>query len=60
MRKTSSLTLGNWKSLYPQIDLDTVGDWFAATWTEEETDELVQSFIETMTLVIEMIPVGMS
>jgi hypothetical protein len=60
MRKASSLILGILKSLYSQADLDTAADGFAATCTEEEVGELVQSFIETATQVIEMIQVGLS
>jgi hypothetical protein len=50
MGNASSLTLGILKSLYPWANLGT----------EEEAGELVWSFIETATQVIEMIPVDMS
>jgi HEPN domain-containing protein len=60
LRKASSLTLGILKSLYPRAELDAVGEGFATSYTEEEADDLVQSFVETMTQVIEMIMVDTS
>jgi hypothetical protein len=52
MRKASSLTLRILKYLYPELDLDVTGKGFAATCTEEEAGELVQTFIEIVTQVI--------
>jgi hypothetical protein len=60
MRKASSLTLGILTSLYPQADLDAVGEGFVASGAEEDVGDLVQSFIETTTQVIEMTPIDMS
>jgi hypothetical protein len=39
--------------------LDATGEGFAASCTEEEASDLVQSFVETATQVIEIIPVDM-
>jgi hypothetical protein len=60
MRKASRLILWILRSLYPRAELDTAGEGFAASCTEEEVSDLGQSFVETMTQVIEMIPVEMS
>jgi hypothetical protein len=60
MRKVSSLALGILKSLYPRADLDAAGEGFSATCSEEEANNLVQSFIETMTQVIETISIDIS
>jgi hypothetical protein len=54
------LTLRILNYLYPQVDLDAMGEGFMATCTEEESGKLVKGFIETTTRVIEMIPVDMS
>jgi hypothetical protein len=59
MRKASSLTLGILKSLYPKAELDAAGKGFAPTCTEDETADLVQSFLETVTRIIEMILIDM-
>jgi hypothetical protein len=59
-RKASGLTLRILNYLYPQADLDAMGEGFMATCTEEESGKLVKGFIETTTRVIEMIPVDMS
>jgi hypothetical protein len=56
MRNASSLTLGTLKSLYPKADLGATGEGFTPTCTEEEANELVRSFLETVTWIIEMIP----
>jgi hypothetical protein len=42
MKQAVSLTLGILKSLYPQADLDAVGEGFAATCTGEEALKLVE------------------
>jgi hypothetical protein len=59
MRKASSLTLIILKSLYPRSDLDAAGEGFAASCSGEEANDLMQSFVETVTWVIEMISVYM-
>jgi hypothetical protein len=60
MRKASSLTPGILMSFYPRANLDAVGEGFAASCAIEEVGDLVQSFIEIATQVIEMIPVSTS
>jgi hypothetical protein len=50
MSKASSLTLRILKSLYPEGNLDTTGEGFAATCSEEEDDDLIQSFVDTVQL----------
>jgi hypothetical protein len=60
MRKASRLTLGILKSLYPKADLDVAGEGFTATCSKDEVADLVQSFMESATRVIEMIPIDMS
>jgi hypothetical protein len=55
MMKASSLTLGTLKSLYPKVDLGVDGKSFAATCIEEEANNLVQGFLETVVQILEMI-----
>jgi hypothetical protein len=50
MRKASSLTLRILKSLYPEGNLDTTGEGFATTCSEEEADDLIQSFVDIVRL----------
>jgi hypothetical protein len=60
MKKASSLALGILKFLYPKAILDATGEGFTVTCSEEEATDLVQNFIETVTWVIEMIPIDVS
>jgi hypothetical protein len=60
MRKASSLTLGILKCLYPWANLDTVGEGFTVTCTEDEANRLVENSIMTTTQIIEMLLVDMS
>jgi hypothetical protein len=60
MRKASSLTIRILKSLYPMLDLGTVDMGFTATCTKDEVTNLVQGFLETVTEIIEIIPINMS
>jgi hypothetical protein len=60
MRIALSLTLGILKSLYPKVDLGAAGEGFAATCSESEVADLVQSLLEMATRVVEMIPIDMS
>jgi hypothetical protein len=60
MREASSLTLRILKSLYPWVDLDAAGEGFTVTCTKEEADKLVEDSAETVTRVIEILPVDMS
>jgi hypothetical protein len=59
IRKSSSLTLSILKSLYPRANLDTVGEGFTVTCTEEEPNNLVEDSTMTATRVIEMLLVDM-
>jgi hypothetical protein len=59
MLRASSLTLRILKSLYPKVDLGVVGEAFATNCTKEEANELVRSFFETVTCIIEMIPLNL-
>jgi hypothetical protein len=49
MRKTSSLTLGILKSLYPQADLDAAGKGFTTTCSKDEANKLVEDSTVTAT-----------
>jgi hypothetical protein len=48
MRKTSSLTLSILKSLYPQADLDAVGEGFATTCTEKRLTHVIEMLLINM------------
>jgi hypothetical protein len=56
MLRASSPTLVILRSLYPRADLEAAGEGFAATCSDEEAKELVKSFLDTVTKIIEMIP----
>jgi hypothetical protein len=60
MRKVVSLSLGVLKSLYPRADMDVVGEGFAATYTEDEANQLVEDSTVMVSRVMEMLPVDMS
>jgi hypothetical protein len=60
MRQLVSLTLGILKSLYPWADLDTVGEGFAVTCSNEETLKLVEDSANTAGQVVDMLGVDMS
>jgi hypothetical protein len=60
MRKVVSLSLGFLKSLYPRADMDVVGEGFAATYTEDEANQLVEDSTVMVSRVMEMLPVDMS
>jgi hypothetical protein len=60
MSKVSNLTLRILKSLYPKVDLGAAGEGFAATCSEDEATDLVQSFLETVIEILEMILIDMS
>jgi hypothetical protein len=60
MRNVSWLTLGILTSMYLKAEIGAVGEGFAATCSEDEAYNLVQSFLETVTRMIEMIPIDMS
>jgi hypothetical protein len=60
MRQSVSLTLGILKSLYPRADLDTVGEGFAATCSDDEALKLVKDFAVTAGHIVDMLGVDMS
>jgi hypothetical protein len=60
MRKVVSLSLGVLKSLYPRADMDVVGEGFAASYTEDEANQLVEDSTVMVSRVMEMLPVDMS
>jgi hypothetical protein len=58
MRNASSMTFGILKYLYPKADLGATSEGFAQTCTEEAANELVRSFLEMVTQIIEMSPLN--
>jgi hypothetical protein len=60
IRQSTSLTLGILKSLYPLADLDTAGEGFMVTCTDEEALKLVKDSIVATRQVIDMLVVDMS
>jgi hypothetical protein len=59
MKQAVRLTLRVLKSLYPRPDLDTVGDGFAVTCTEEEALKLVEDSALMVERIVDMVPVQM-
>jgi hypothetical protein len=55
-----SLTLRILKSLYPRADLDTTGEGFAVTCSDEEALKLVEDSAMTAGHVVDMLGVDMS
>jgi hypothetical protein len=60
MRQSVSLTLGILRSLYPQANLDTMGEGFAVTCSDEEALKLVEDFAVMVGQVVGMLGVDMS
>jgi hypothetical protein len=60
MRQLASLTLKILKSLYPQADLDAVGEGFTMTCSDEEALKLVEDSAVMVRQVVDMIGVDMS
>jgi hypothetical protein len=60
MRLLASLTLKILKSLYPQADLDVVGEGFTMTCSDEEALKLVEDSAVMVRQVVDMIGVDMS
>jgi hypothetical protein len=60
MKQPVSLTLRILKSLYPQADLDTVGEGFTVTWSDEEALKLVEDSTVMAGQVVDMLGVDMS
>jgi hypothetical protein len=57
MRQLASVTLGILMSLYPQADLDTTGDSFAATCSKEEALKLIEDSAVTVgQLILRVFP----
>jgi hypothetical protein len=55
-----SLTLRILKSLYPRANLDTTGEGFAVTCSDEEALKLVEDSAMTAGHVVDMLGVDMS
>jgi hypothetical protein len=60
MRQLTSLTLRILMSLYPRADLDTAGEGFAVTCSDEEALKLVEDSAVTAGHVVDMLGVDMS
>jgi hypothetical protein len=60
MKQTTSLTLRILKSLYPRANMDTTGDGFAMTCTDEEALKLVEDSTLTANRIVDMVPIDMS
>jgi hypothetical protein len=60
MRQSVSLTLRILRSLYPQANLDAMGEGFAVTCSDEEALKLVEDFAVTVGQVVGMLGVDMS
>jgi hypothetical protein len=60
MKQSASLTLGILKSLYPHANLDTKGEGFMATCTNEEALKLIEDFVVTAEHILDMLQVNMS
>jgi hypothetical protein len=59
MQQSVSLTLGILKSLYPQADLDAVGEGFVVTYNDEEALKLVENSAKAAGQVVDMLGVDM-
>jgi hypothetical protein len=60
MRQSVSLTLGILMSLYPRADLDTVGEGFTMTCSDEEAVKLVEDSAVVAGQIVDMLGVDMS
>jgi hypothetical protein len=60
MKQSVSLTLGILKSLYPRVDLDTTGEGFTATCSDDEALKLVEASVVTVGHIVDMLLVDMS
>jgi hypothetical protein len=60
MRQSASLTLRILMSLYPQADLDAVGEGFVMTCSDEEALKLIEDSVVTVGQIIDMLRVYMS
>jgi hypothetical protein len=60
MKQSVSLTLGILRSLYPRADLDTVGEGFAATCSDEEALKLIDDSAVMVGHIVDMLGVDIS
>jgi hypothetical protein len=60
MRQSASLTLSILKSLYPQADLDTAGEGFVVTCSDEEALKLIDDSAVMAGHIMDMLGVDMS
>jgi hypothetical protein len=60
MKQSMSLTLEILKSLYPQDNLDMVGEGFTVTYNDEEAINLIEDFVVKTGHIVDMLPVDMS
>jgi hypothetical protein len=60
MRQLPSVTLGILKSQYPQANLDTAGEGFAVTCTNEEALKLAKDSVVIARQVVDMLGVDKS
>jgi hypothetical protein len=60
MKQSASLTLGILKSLYPRVDLDTVGEGFVVTCSDEEIMKLIEDSAMMAGHIVDMLLVDMS
>jgi hypothetical protein len=59
MKQAASLTLSVLKSHYPQAVLDTTGDGFAVSCTEEDDLKLMEDSALEADHIVDMVPVHM-
>jgi hypothetical protein len=59
MKQSASLTLGILRSLYPQADMDAVGEGFAATCSDEESLELIEDSAVIVGHIVDMLGVDL-
>jgi hypothetical protein len=60
IKQSASLTFGILKSLYPQVDLDAVGEGFATTCSDKKALKLVEDSAVTAGHIMDMLGVDMS
>jgi hypothetical protein len=60
IRHSACLTLGILKSLHPRAYLDTAGEGFIVTCSDEEALKLVEDFAMTATQIVDMLGIDMS
>ena len=60
MKQSASLTLGILTSLYTRANLDTTGEGFAVTCSDEEALKLIEDSAVMAGHIIDMLPIDMS